>query len=120
MFFVAASISFLAPIYTLPALLAGVVECYVIEEWVHHSCHFYNFRNPHFIIYIKRYHFYHHSPKGMERGYGLTNGFWDIAFKTRYPFEVRRVLYDSHGRKSAGFGPTSSAATTSPLSGAHS
>lgn len=92
LFFVAAPISFLGPIYTLPVLLAGVVQCYVLEEWIHHSVHFYNFRSPYF-RYIKRHHFYHHSPKGIEEGYGLTNGFWDIIFKTRYPESVRDALY---------------------------
>ncbi|HXH50088.1 MAG TPA: sterol desaturase family protein [Terriglobia bacterium] len=92
LFFVAAPLSFIAPVYTLPILLAGVVQCYVVEEWVHHSVHFYNFRSPYF-RYIKRHHFYHHSPKGIEKGYGLTNGFWDIIFKTRYPASVREALY---------------------------
>jgi sterol desaturase/sphingolipid hydroxylase (fatty acid hydroxylase superfamily) len=92
LFFVAAPVSFVAPLYTLPILLAGVVQCYVIEEWVHHSVHFYNFRSPYF-RYIKRHHFYHHSPKGIEEGYGLTNGFWDIVFRTRYPAAVREALY---------------------------
>ncbi len=92
LFFVTAPVSFIAPIYTLPVMLAGVVEFYVLEEWIHHSCHFYKFRNPYF-RYIKRHHFYHHSPKGMEKGYGLTNGFWDIVFKTRYPRSVRQALY---------------------------
>ncbi len=92
LFFVAASVSFIASIFTLPVLLASVVQCYVIEEWVHHCVHFYNFRSPYF-RYIKRHHFYHHSPKGMEEGYGLTNGFWDIVFKTRYPAPVREALY---------------------------
>jgi len=92
LFFVAAPVSFIAPVYTLPILLAGVVQSYVIEEWVHHSVHFYNFRSPYF-RYIKRHHFYHHSPKGIEEGYGLTNGFGDIVFKTRYPAPVREALY---------------------------
>lgn len=92
MFFVAAPASFLAPIYTLPALLAGVVQFYVVEEWVHHSVHFYNLRDPYF-RYMKRHHFYHHSPRGLEKGYGLTNGFWDIVFSTRFPAKVRRALY---------------------------
>jgi Fatty acid hydroxylase len=96
LFFVAAPVSFIAPLYTLPILLAGVVQCYVIEEWVHHSVHFYNFRSPYF-RYIKRHHFYHHSPKGLEEGYGLTNGFWDIIFKTRYPAPVREALYHRRG-----------------------
>ncbi len=86
---------FIGPVYTLPVWLAGVGESYVLEEWLHHSVHFYNFRSPYF-RYIKRFHYYHHSPKGMEVGYGLTNGFWDIIFKTRYPAPIRQALY---GRK---------------------
>jgi Fatty acid hydroxylase len=109
LFFVAAPLSYLAPVYTLPVLLAGVVQSYVAEEWIHHSVHFYNFRSPYF-RYIKRHHFYHHSPKGMEEGYGLTNGFWDVVFKTRYPATVREALYHrkrsrtfkSKGKKSQG------------------
>lgn len=92
LFFVAAPVSFIAPIYTLPILLAGVVQCYVLEEWIHHSVHFYNFRDPYF-RYIKRFHYYHHSPKGISEGYGLTNGFWDVIFHTRYPLPVRQVLF---------------------------
>ncbi len=92
LFFVAAPVSFIAPVYTLPSLLAGVVASYVLEEWIHHSVHFYNFRNPYFRCF-KRFHYYHHSPKGMEQGYGLTNGFWDVVFKTRYPASVRQALY---------------------------
>jgi 4-hydroxysphinganine ceramide fatty acyl 2-hydroxylase len=92
LFFVLAPLSFLAPLCTLPALYAGVVESYVAEEWIHHSVHFYNFRNPYF-RYIKRHHLYHHSPRGESRGYGLTNGFWDIVCRTRYPQEVLAALY---------------------------
>ena len=104
LFFIAVPVSFLAPIYTLPVLLAGVVQCYVVEEWVHHSVHFYNFRSPYF-RYIKRHHYYHHSPKGMEQGYGLTNGFWDIVFKTRYPAQIREALY--HRKHAQAFRPRS-------------
>lgn len=118
LFFVAAPASFLAPIFTLPALLAGVVQCYVLEEWIHHSCHYYNFRNPYF-RYIKRYHFYHHSPKGMEQGYGLTNGFWDIIFGTRYPASVRQLLYHRRPRTRAELiGKTSSWTMPTPGLGA--
>jgi sterol desaturase/sphingolipid hydroxylase (fatty acid hydroxylase superfamily) len=102
LFFVAAPVSFIAPVYTLPVLLAGVVQSYVLEEWVHHSVHFYNFRSPYF-RYLKRHHFYHHSPKGMEKGYGLTNGFWDIIFKTRYPVPVLNALY--HRKRPQAFKP---------------
>lgn len=97
LFFVAAPLSFIGPLYTLPVLLAGTVQFYVIEEWVHHSVHYYNLRDPYF-RYMKRHHFYHHSPSGMDMGYGLTNGFWDIIFKTRFPAPVRAALYGKSPR----------------------
>lgn len=92
LFFFFAPLSFIAPIWTVPVLYAGVVQSYVAEEWIHHSVHFYNFRNPYF-RYIKAHHLFHHSPKGEKMGYGLTNGFWDIVWETRYPTEVRDSLY---------------------------
>lgn len=91
LFAVAAPASFLFPICTLPAMLAGVVQSYVMEEWVHHSTHFYDFRNPYF-RYIKRHHLYHHTRQGMEQGFGLTSGFWDMVFNTRLPVTARRSL----------------------------
>ena len=96
-----ALLSFLLPIETLTAFLAGMVQSYIVEEWVHHSVHFYRFRGRYF-RYIKRHHLYHHSPKGMEVAYGLTNGLWDVVYRTRIPPEIRRALY---GRK--GFGSSS-------------
>ena len=113
LFFVFAPLSFIAPIYTLPALYAGVVESYVAEEWIHHSVHFYNFRNPYF-RYIKRHHLYHHSPKGETRGYGLTNGFWDIVCQTRYPKEVIAALYHRSKRSSTPKARVSTHATEKP------
>jgi sterol desaturase/sphingolipid hydroxylase (fatty acid hydroxylase superfamily) len=87
----------------------------VVEEWVHHSVHFYHFDNPYF-RYIKRHHLYHHSPKGEDVGYGLTNGFWDIIFSTRISAEQRRLLYgrgkaEGHvlDQRQAGAGPLSTA-----------
>ena len=84
LFFVAAPFSFLFPVYTLPALLAGVVQSYVGEEWTHYFLHFGKFRNGLF-RHLKRYHLYHHSPRGMEKGYGITSGIWDLVFHTQYP-----------------------------------
>jgi sterol desaturase/sphingolipid hydroxylase (fatty acid hydroxylase superfamily) len=78
-------------------LIAGVIQAYIIEEWVHHSVHFCRFKNRYF-RYIRRHHLYHHSPKGSEAGYGLTNGFWDIVYATRFSARIRRALY---GRKPA-------------------
>ena len=90
--------SFLFPVYTLPALLAGLVQSYVGEEWLHYFLHFGKFRNRYF-RYLKQYHLYHHSPRGMEMGYGITSGVWDFVFHTRYPKPVRKSLFES-GRNS--------------------
>jgi hypothetical protein len=82
----------LAPVYSLSAFLAGFVQAYIIEEWVHHSVHFCQFKATYF-QYIKRHHLYHHSPKGSEVAFGLTNSFWDIACETRIPGTIREALY---------------------------
>lgn len=82
----------LAPLPTLPMLVAGLLQAYVVEEWVHHSVHYYDFDNSYF-RYIRRHHLYHHSPRGEQVAYGLTNGFWDIVFGTRIDAGTRRALY---------------------------
>lgn len=92
LFFVAAPLSFIAPIYTLPILLAATVQGYIMEEWVHYTIHFCKIRNPYF-RYVKRFHLYHHSPKGETIGYGITGGLWDIVFRSRYPESVRVQLF---------------------------
>jgi hypothetical protein len=99
---VVALLSFLAPLHTLPVLVAGILQAYIAEEWVHHSVHFYNFSGRYF-RYIKRHHLYHHSPQGSEVGFGLTNGIWDVLRHTRIPPAARALLYGtpSPGRPSA-------------------
>jgi Fatty acid hydroxylase superfamily len=87
-----AAVASLAPLETAPMFVAGLLQAYVIEEWVHHSVHFYHFRNRYF-RYIRRHHLYHHSPKGSEVGYGLTSAFWDVIWGTRIPESDRRALY---------------------------
>ena len=87
-----AAVAWLAPFETAPMFVAGLLQAYVIEEWVHHSVHFYHFRNRYF-RYIRRHHLYHHSPKGSEVGYGLTSGVWDVIWGTRIPEADRRALY---------------------------
>lgn len=84
--------SFALPWDTAPFLVAGILQAYVAEEWVHHSVHFCNFKARYF-QYIKRHHLYHHSPKGSSLGYGLTSGFWDAVWLTRIPEADRRALY---------------------------
>ena len=88
----AAALSLIAPIHTAPVFVAGILQGYIAEEWIHHAVHFCHFRNRYF-RYIKRHHLYHHSPHGEDAGYGLTNGFWDVVLNTRYPDHVRRVLH---------------------------
>jgi sterol desaturase/sphingolipid hydroxylase (fatty acid hydroxylase superfamily) len=48
---------------------------------------------------VKRYHLYHHSPRGIDLGYGITSGFWDWIFKTSYPPAIRRSLLGSRGQE---------------------
>jgi sterol desaturase/sphingolipid hydroxylase (fatty acid hydroxylase superfamily) len=45
------------------------------------------------IQYLSRHHSWHHSPQGSETAFGLTSGFWDIAFGTRVPAPIRARLY---------------------------
>ena len=84
------------PLQTAPMFVAGLVQAYIAEEWVHHSVHFCNFKGRYF-QYIKRHHLYHHSPKGSSVGYGLTNGFWDVVWQTRIPEDERKALYSRLG-----------------------
>lgn len=87
------AISFLlGPISTWPLFIATILLGYVIEEWVHHSVHFCNFRGRYF-RYIKRHHLYHHSPRGAEVGFGLTSGLWDFILGTRIGESDRNRLY---------------------------
>jgi 4-hydroxysphinganine ceramide fatty acyl 2-hydroxylase len=91
LFFFAAPVSFLLPVYTAPVVLAGVVQSYVSEEWLHYALHFSNSRFPLFRR-MKKYHLYHHSPRGIDRGFGITTRFWDGVFDTQFPEVVRRSL----------------------------
>jgi sterol desaturase/sphingolipid hydroxylase (fatty acid hydroxylase superfamily) len=97
LFAVAAPLSFIFPAYTAPMLLAGVCQGYVMEEWVHHSVHYYNFRNR-FWRHLKKYHLYHHTSRGMERGFGITSAFWDGIFNTRFPEGTRLRLFGAGKR----------------------
>jgi len=96
LFFVAAPFSFLLPVYTLPALLAGVVQSYVGEAWAHYFLHFGKSRNR-FFRYLKRCHLYHHSQRGIENDCGITTGILDCVFHTQYPKPVCRSLSEGGG-----------------------
>jgi len=75
------SLSFLSPVHVAPAFFAGFFLGYVIEEWCHHSVHFYVF-NWSWFRALKARHLYHHSKLGNEILFGLSNGFWDDVIGT--------------------------------------
>lgn len=77
-------LSLLAPVHTAPAFFAGFILGYVVEEWCHHSVHFYRF-NWRWFRELKRRHHYHHSKAGAHILFGLSNGFWDDVIGTGLP-----------------------------------
>ena len=101
---VLAAACFLFPFHTAPVFLAGLLQAYIAEEWVHHSVHFCQFKGRYF-QYIKRHHLYHHSPKGLVVGYGLSSGIWDVVWQTRIPEEERRLLYARSASRRIGGSP---------------
>ena len=88
LFFLAGPICAFFPVYTAPVLLAGLVQSYVVEAWLHYALHFSKSRFPLFRR-LKKYHLYHHSPRGINKGYGITTPFWDGVFD---PEAVRHSL----------------------------
>jgi sterol desaturase/sphingolipid hydroxylase (fatty acid hydroxylase superfamily) len=89
--------SLLLPLPVAPCFVAGILQCYVVEEWVHYTVHFHRFRGRYF-DYIRRHHLYHHSPRGTHLAYGLTSGLWDALEGTRVPAADRARLYRRTGR----------------------
>lgn len=86
------ALALLAPWYTALLLVAGIVQAFLIEEWVHYAVHFEDFTGRYW-EYIRRHHMYHHSKIGSDVAYGLTNGVWDVVWDTRIPEAHRRALY---------------------------
>ena len=84
--------SYLAPLPTWPVFVATILQCYVIEEWVHYAVHFHRLPGRYF-EYIRRQHLYHHSPRGRDVAFGLTSGIWDVPLRTRVPSRDRDVLH---------------------------
>ena len=76
------------PFYKAPVLVAGLLQSYVLEEWIHYSVHFCRFKSRYF-QYIRLHHWYHHSPRGSALGFGLTSGLWDRITGTRIPARRR-------------------------------
>jgi 4-hydroxysphinganine ceramide fatty acyl 2-hydroxylase len=105
--FTVAAVCFLAPIHTLPVLWAGVLQAYVVEEWVHQSTHFpsvYRIKGRYF-RYINRHHLYHHSPRGAEVAFGLSSGLWDFVLGTRVPERDRRRLFAARAARASRSAP---------------
>ena len=80
------ALTLIAPLPTAPAFFAGFILGYVIEEWCHHSVHFYVLDWPWFRA-LKARHFYHHSRLGSQILFGLSNGFWDEVVGTGMPVQ---------------------------------
>jgi len=87
----------LAPLPTWPMFVAAVLQCYVVEEWIHYAVHFHRFRIRYF-HFIRRHHLFHHGARGRDVAFGLTSGLWDVPFKTAAPHAVR---IDRRSRPSA-------------------
>lgn len=79
----------LAPLPTWPVFVAAVLQCYVVEEWIHYAVHFHRFRIRYF-DFIRRHHLFHHGARGRDVAFGLTSSLWDVPFKTAAPHAVRR------------------------------
>jgi sterol desaturase/sphingolipid hydroxylase (fatty acid hydroxylase superfamily) len=91
------ALSFALPLPTAPVFVATLLQCYVIEEWVHYSVHFHTFRWRYF-SYIRRHHLYHHSPHGYDVAFGISNGIWDLLVPaTRIPAADRVKLHGHAG-----------------------
>jgi sterol desaturase/sphingolipid hydroxylase (fatty acid hydroxylase superfamily) len=101
-FVVVAPLSLLAPPYTVSIFVAVFFCCYVVEEWLHHSMHFWNIDST-YLQYVRRRHLYHHSRHGVGVAYGITSGIWDTVFGTRIP-EADRIRL-RRGSSSAPIGP---------------
>ncbi len=91
--------SFLAPVPIAPVFVATLLQCYVVEEWIHYSVHFHHFRWRYF-RYIRKHHLYHHGARGGDVAFGLSSGIWDVALRTRIPSTDRGRLYERRSRRS--------------------
>jgi sterol desaturase/sphingolipid hydroxylase (fatty acid hydroxylase superfamily) len=75
-----------------PVFIATILQCYVIEEWIHYSVHFHNLRGAYF-THIRRHHLYHHAERGRDLAFGLTSAIWDEPFGTRISEPDRSRVY---------------------------
>ncbi len=95
-----AALSFAAALPSLPVLWAGVMQSYVVEEWIHHAVHYptvYGLGGAYW-RYIVRHHAWHHSPRGTNSAFGLSSGAWDVVFGTR--LVLRQAWFDMNSPNS--------------------
>jgi sterol desaturase/sphingolipid hydroxylase (fatty acid hydroxylase superfamily) len=71
-----AALSLLLPWPGGPVFVAALMQCYVLEEWIHYAVHFHNFKGRYF-VHIRRHHLYHHGARGRDVAFGLTSALWD-------------------------------------------
>ncbi len=64
------------------SVLAGSLLGYLAFDLIHFSVHYFNPKKNRIARYLKRYHFLHHY-MDSEKGYGVTNPFWDYVFGTK-------------------------------------
>jgi sterol desaturase/sphingolipid hydroxylase (fatty acid hydroxylase superfamily) len=87
-----AAVSFLMPWPAGPVFVATILQCYVLEEWIHYAVHFHGFKGRYF-AHIRRHHLYHHGVRGRDVAFGLTSALWDQPFGTRIEAPDRARVY---------------------------
>jgi hypothetical protein len=84
--------SFLFPVYNLPSLLAGVVQSYVSEEWLHYFPAFRKVSQS-LLSISQAVSSVSSQPAEWKWATESPAGFWDVVFHTGYPKPVRRLLF---------------------------
>ena len=80
--------------------VATILQCYVLEEWIHYAVHFHNLKGRYF-VHIRRHHLYHHGARGRDVAFGLTSAIWDRPFGTRIGEPDRGRLFANLSRPPA-------------------
>ena len=83
--------SYLAPLPTWPVFVAVILQCYVIEEWIHYAVHYHRIRWRYF-EHIRKHHLYHHGARGRDVAFGLSSAIWDAPLGTPIPARDREAL----------------------------
>ena len=92
LFFVAAPISLLFPVYSAPVVLAGVVQKLRQRRMAALRAALFEFQVPALSADKEISPVPPQLREGSTKGYGITTRFWDGVFDTRFPQSVRRSL----------------------------